>query len=184
MVETADSQMADDLGVTIRLRGGRSHRPSNSPPERGAFPPPSPLSDPVDGLFREKRFCPTDRDAKFTTAFRTPLAEAGIEPVRLPPRLPNPNAWIERIMRSIKSECLDRMIFFGEDSLRRAVGEYLTTPSGITRDSATQSSRLCPLLRGRSGPCAVVSDSAGCSATTIETRGSVSSASIGLAVRR
>jgi hypothetical protein len=35
------------------------------------------------------------------------------------------NAWIERFMRSIKSECLDRMIFFGEDSLRRAVREYV-----------------------------------------------------------
>jgi len=70
------------------------------------------LTDPVDGFLREKRFCLMDRDAKFTTAFRTLLAEAGIEPVRLPPS-------------SITSECLDRMIFFGEDSLRRAVREYL-----------------------------------------------------------
>ena len=67
-----------------------------------------------------------DRDAKFTTAFRSMLAGAGVEPVRLPPRSPNLNAWIERFMRSIKSECLDRMIFFGEDSLRRAVREYVT----------------------------------------------------------
>ena len=83
------------------------------------------LTDPLDGFLREKRFCLMDRDAKFTTAFRTLLAGAGIEPVRLPPRSPNLNAWIERFMRSIKSECLDRMIFFGEESLRRAVREYL-----------------------------------------------------------
>jgi transposase InsO family protein len=66
-----------------------------------------------------------DRDAKFTTAFRSMFAGAGIEPVRLPPRSPNLNAWIERFMRSIKSECLDRRIFLGEDSLRRAVREYV-----------------------------------------------------------
>ncbi len=83
------------------------------------------FTDPVDGCLREKRFCLMDRDAKFTTAFRSMLAGAGIEPVRLPPRSPNLNAWIERFMRSIKAECLDRMIFFGEDSLRRAVREYL-----------------------------------------------------------
>ncbi len=83
------------------------------------------LTDPIDGFLFEKRFCLMDRDAKFTTAFRRMLAGAGIEPVRLPPRSPNLNAWIEKFMRSIKSECLDRMIFFGEDSLRRAVREYV-----------------------------------------------------------
>jgi len=55
-----------------------------------------------------------DRDTQFTAAFRALLEGAGTEPVRLPPRSPNLNAWIERYMRSIKSECLDRMIFFGE----------------------------------------------------------------------
>jgi hypothetical protein len=44
------------------------------------------FTDPVDGFFREKRFCLMDRDAKFTTVFRSLLGEAGIEPVRLPPR--------------------------------------------------------------------------------------------------
>jgi len=48
-----------------------------------------------------------DGDAKFTMAFRTQLAGAGIE----------------RFMRSIESECLDRMIVFCKDSLRRAVRE-------------------------------------------------------------
>ena len=66
-----------------------------------------------------------DRDAKLTTTFRTLLAGPGIEPVRLPPRSPNLDAWIERFMRSIKSECLDRKIFFGEDSLRRTIREYV-----------------------------------------------------------
>ena len=35
------------------------------------------------------------------------------------------NAWAERFVRSIKEECLDRMIFFGEQSLRRAIREFV-----------------------------------------------------------
>ena len=37
---------------------------------------------------------------------------------------PNLNAYIERYMRSMKSECLNKFIFFGEKSLRRAVNEF------------------------------------------------------------
>ena len=83
------------------------------------------LTDPLDGFLCEKRFCLMDRDTKFTAAFRALLDDSGTAPVRLPARSPNLNAWIERFMRSIKSECLDRMIFFSEASLRRAVAEYL-----------------------------------------------------------
>ena len=39
---------------------------------------------------------------------------------------PNLNAYAERFVRSIKDECLDRMIFVGPRSLRRAVAEYIT----------------------------------------------------------
>ena len=83
------------------------------------------LTDPIDGFFREKRFCLMDRDTKFTAAFRALLDDAGIESVRLSARSPNLNAWLERFMRSIQSECLERMIFFSEASLRRAVVDYL-----------------------------------------------------------
>ncbi len=46
-------------------------------------------------------------------------------PIRLHPSSPNLNVYMERFSRSLKSECLDRMIFFGENSLRHAVHEYL-----------------------------------------------------------
>jgi len=52
------------------------------------------------------------------------LADAGVEVVRLPYRSPNLNAYAERFVRSIKDECLNRMIIFGERSLRRATLEY------------------------------------------------------------
>jgi putative transposase len=48
-----------------------------------------------------------------------------LEPVRLPPKSPNLNAHIERFMRSLKEECLEHLILFGEESLRNAVGEFL-----------------------------------------------------------
>ncbi len=46
-------------------------------------------------------------------------------PVRLPPRSPDLNAYAERFVRSIKSECLDRLIIIGERHLRTAISEYV-----------------------------------------------------------
>ena len=66
----------------------------------------------------------TDRDSKYCEAFRTLLEDAGAEPVRLPPRSPNLNAFAERFLRSTKSECINRMIFFSERSLRRAISHF------------------------------------------------------------
>ena len=53
------------------------------------------------------------------------MEEGGTEIIRLPPMSPNLNAYAERFVRSIKNECLRRMIFIGQASLRRAIGEYM-----------------------------------------------------------
>ena len=53
------------------------------------------------------------------------MEEGGREVIRLPPRSPNLNAHAERFVRSIKDECLNRLIFIGQASLRRAIGEYM-----------------------------------------------------------
>ncbi len=82
------------------------------------------LTDPIDGFLAEKEFLILDRDSKFSLAFRTLLKDAGVEVVRLPYRSPNLNAYAERFVRSIKDECLDRLIFFGERSLRKATREF------------------------------------------------------------
>jgi hypothetical protein len=84
------------------------------------------LTNVEDGFLNGKRYLLMDRDTKFCESFRGLLDDEGIEPVRLPAKSPNLNAHLERFMRSIKSECLNRMIFFGENSLRRAVREYLS----------------------------------------------------------
>ena len=66
-----------------------------------------------------------DRDAKFCETFREILKDEEVKSLRLPPRSPNWNANLERHFRSLKDECVSRMIFFGEKSLRRTVTTYL-----------------------------------------------------------
>ncbi len=66
-----------------------------------------------------------DRDPVFSQDFRSRLACAGIEPIRLPRCSPNLNAFVERFNRSIKEECLDRVIPLGEAHLRELVREYV-----------------------------------------------------------
>ena len=78
------------------------------------------LTDSTDGFLNGVRYLLMDRDTKYTDGFCHILERESIRCLRLPPKSPNLNAYIERFMRSIKAEALDRMIFFGEDSLRRA----------------------------------------------------------------
>jgi putative transposase len=75
------------------------------------------LTDTFDGFLNGKRYVLMDRDGKFCPAFREILKDEDIKPVQLPPRSPNLNAHLERFHRSLKEECLNRMIFFGEKSL-------------------------------------------------------------------
>jgi putative transposase len=65
-----------------------------------------------------------DRDTKFCAAFQHIIAEAGVERVVLSPRSPNLNAYAERWVRSVKEECLARLILCGEASLRHALMHY------------------------------------------------------------
>jgi putative transposase len=83
------------------------------------------VTDIDNGFLRGKRHLILDRDAKYSEAFRSILAREGIGVIRLPPRSPNLNAFAERFVRSIKEECLSRMIFFGKASLRHAITQYM-----------------------------------------------------------
>ena len=83
------------------------------------------LTDKVSGCLMAKSHLILDRDTKYTAQFRRLVAESRTAVIRLPPRSPNLNAYAERFVRSIKEECLDRMIFVGQGSLRRAISEFL-----------------------------------------------------------
>ena len=78
----------------------------------------TPLFPPLFRLIR-------DRDTKFTQQFDEILDEAGVTPLKLPPRSPNLNAYAERFVKSIKTESLNKMIFFGEESLRKTIREFM-----------------------------------------------------------
>jgi len=66
-----------------------------------------------------------DRDRKWSADVRHRLGDAGIRVVVTPARAPNANAYAERFVRSIKEECLERLIPIGEGHFRRAVAEYV-----------------------------------------------------------
>ncbi len=82
-------------------------------------------TDVSEGFLRGSRYLIHDRSTHFTEQFRGILRSAGVEPLRLPARSPNLNAFAERFVRSIKESCLDRLVLFGESSLRRATSEFV-----------------------------------------------------------
>ena len=82
------------------------------------------LTDCVDGFLIGCRYLIHDRSTLFTKEFEMILVAAGVKSVRLPARSPNLNAYAERFVRTIKEECLERMILIGEGSLRRAVDQF------------------------------------------------------------
>ena len=78
-----------------------------------------------DGLLTQHRVLICDRDTKWSAPVRARLEEAGVRVVLTPYRAPNANAYAERFVRSIKQECLHRVIPFGEYQLRRTIAEYV-----------------------------------------------------------
>jgi putative transposase len=82
-------------------------------------------TDAVDGILNGKRYLIHDRDPLFTAEFQSILQSVGVKCVKLPPQSPNLNAHAERFVRSIKETCLERLILFGEHSLRRATAEFV-----------------------------------------------------------
>ncbi len=82
-------------------------------------------TDCLCGFLKGKKYLIHDRDPLFTHDFAKILRAAGVKVVKLPPRSPNLNAYAEAFVRSIKYECLNRMIFFGTGHLRRTVNEFV-----------------------------------------------------------
>ena len=78
-----------------------------------------------DGLLVQHHVLICDRDTKWSAPVRARLAEAGIRVVQTPLQAPNANAYAERFVRSIKQECLNRVIPFGDRHFRRMIAEYV-----------------------------------------------------------
>lgn len=83
------------------------------------------LTDNVDGFLLGTRYLIHDRDPLFTDEFRELLRAAGVKCLKLPAHSPNLNAFAERFVLSIKSECLDKLVLLGERHLRLAITEFI-----------------------------------------------------------
>ena len=77
------------------------------------------------GALRDCRYLLHDRDTKYTHSFQAIINSGHVQPLVLPARSPNLNAYAERWIRSARDECLSKLILFGECSLRRALSEYV-----------------------------------------------------------
>jgi transposase InsO family protein len=83
------------------------------------------LTSADDGFLRGMEYLILDRDPLYSTAFRDLLRDSGVKPLLLPARSPNLNAFAERFVGSVKSECLDRIVPLGEKHLRAAIRAFM-----------------------------------------------------------
>ena len=82
------------------------------------------LVNAVDGFALGKTHLIIDRDTKYVEDFRHVLESAGVKIVLCPPRVPQCNAYAERFVRSIKEECLSRLIFLSEQHLLTTISTF------------------------------------------------------------
>lgn len=112
------------------------------------------LTECEDGFLKCKEILLRDRDKKYCDQFDAILKDAGIEPKPLPAQSPNLNAYAERFVLTVKSECLNRMVFFGERSLRRAVTEFMANYHEERNHQSLDNEVIIPLkqIGERQGP--------------------------------
>ena len=129
------------------------------------------LTDCLDGFLKGYRYLIHDRGSQFSSSFRMILLGGGVKTIRLPRRSPNLNAFAERWVRTAKELCIDRMIFFGESSLRKALSEveiFYAIVNDHIKGSTTRSSSQTLINRRPKERLSVEADLEECSTITTE----------------
>jgi len=83
------------------------------------------ILDPVDGFLRDATHLIHDREPLFTTAWIGLLKSSGVNSVRIPASSPNCNPYAERFVKTVRTECLNHFVIFGERHLRVLVREFM-----------------------------------------------------------
>ena len=83
------------------------------------------LLDPVDGFLRNATYLIHDRDPVFTAAWKALLQTGGVKCVPIPAQSPNCNPHAERFVKTVRTECLDHFVIFGERHLRHLLKEFM-----------------------------------------------------------
>jgi hypothetical protein len=83
------------------------------------------LTDPVDGFLRGAKYLIHDRDPLFTERVVAILEAAGVKSVKIPAQSPNCNPYAERFVKTMKYECLNQFVMFGERHLRYLIEEFV-----------------------------------------------------------
>jgi transposase InsO family protein len=77
------------------------------------------------GLFERMRFLIHDRDSKFTASFDEVFRSEGITVIHTPVRSPQANAYAERFVRTVRTECLDWLLIVGRRHLADVLRIYI-----------------------------------------------------------
>jgi putative transposase len=139
----------------IDLRSRRVHVAGSTPTPDAGFMAQTArrLTDTVDGFLAGHRIlliC--DRDAWWTDGFHRIVQGAGVRIVRTPVHAPNANAYAERFVRSIREECLDRLVLFGERRLLRALDEFVAHYHGERNHQGLGNALIVPEVVLSRGP--------------------------------
>jgi transposase InsO family protein len=105
------------------------------------------LTNHEDGFLKDKKYLIMDRDATFSKSFRDFLRREGVKSVRFPPRSPNLNARLERFFRSLQSECLHKLILFGETATRKAIRAFLVHYHTERNHQGLDNELIVPMVR-------------------------------------
>jgi putative transposase len=137
----------------IDLRSRRVHIVGSTPNPHAAFMAQAArrLTDAVDGFLVDHRVLVCDRDGKWTEGFRAIIEGSGMRIVLTPSQGPNANAYAERFVRSVRAECLDRLILFGERRLIRVLDEFVAHYHGERNHQGLGNDLITPEPRPLAG---------------------------------